>query len=444
MKRTLLLLLAVSLIMSAFMFSEVCNQASKMYTPQGEVINPVPSVTDVSNWSVNSYQVLLNGHPFFAKGVCYQPVPVNEHPNNSPNGDYFTNNYAYIYNADLDRMHQIGINSLKIYSWYPDKDHSDFLNACVSRGIYVIVGYYMPPGTIIGEYKAKLELFQTLARMTASHPAIMGYMLGNENVGGDVNNPSFWNNYNSIAAALKTIAPNKLTFTGLVDDGMISVKAGNNYMSSLDVWGINVFRGEHLGDFYSTYQSASHKPCMVTELGFPSSIRDGNGDGQPMPDNGEVTAEYIKTVVEEVDGESSVDHPEDPVAGVYIFEWNDEWWKQACPSALHSCGQNCTAAPNTHDYACPQFWAPSTNYPAKTVVVHCSGNTRHFYTSKTDHTSGNFDSDMSSGKWQEVGADCYKVDAFPGKYWDEEWFGIYTADRQPRHAVNVLHEEWGN
>jgi exo-beta-1,3-glucanase (GH17 family) len=345
-----------------------------------------PAYYDVTNWTISGRQILKDGKPFFAKGVGYQPTPVGENPARSPNGDYFTSNYAGIYKPDLDKMYAMGVNSLRIYSWYPDKDHTDFLNYAYSKGIYVIIGYYMPPGTIVGNFNEKLGLFKQLAENTKTHPGIMGYQLGNENVGGDINNPTYWNNLNAIASALKSIAPNKIVTTGLVDDGENTVRAGDKYMTSLDVWGINIFRGKTLGPFYPDYLKASKKPVLITELGFPCTIRT-NGVPAMMPDNSQAVADYVETVMEEINENSSDDEPDDPVAGVYYFMFSDEWWKQVCP-ACYSNGP-CACADNTHDFT------------------------------KENHTAN-----------------------FPGGWWDEEWFGLYTADGSPRKAVDVLKEMW--
>ncbi len=348
-------------------------------------------ITDVSNFTVDGRQVKLNGKPIYFKGMGYQPVPVGQHPNDPPNGDYFTSNYASIYKPDIDRMRQMGVNAIKIYSWYPDKDHSDFLNYAYNGNnnpIFVAVGYFMPPGTVISQFNEKLALFKTLAQKTFTHPAIIGYMLGNENVGGDRNNPTFWTNLNKISEALKSIAPNKLTFTGLVDDGMLSVKAGNNYMTSLDVWGINIFRGKTLGNFYDTYENASRKPVFITELGFPSTIRE-NGVPKAMPDNGEDAADYTEDVLEEVEKNRSDKDKSDVVAGVFWFMFCDEWWKQECPACWHPNNQPCSCSKSTHDF--------------------------------------------TSAK---------PTDSFPGKYWDEEWFGVYTADRQARKLVDAIKDVW--
>lgn len=87
----------------------------------------------------------------------------------------------------------------------------------------------------------------------------------------------------------KSNSSQQATFTGLVDDGMKSVRAGNSYMTSLDVWGINVFRGKTLGDFYRHMRMHPLSLSTVTELGFPATIRT-NGVPAVMPDNAEDVA----------------------------------------------------------------------------------------------------------------------------------------------------------
>jgi exo-beta-1,3-glucanase (GH17 family) len=377
MKRSIFVLLPVLLLALAFRTGNETSEKQTVITPQ---------FFETTNWTVDGRQIKLNGKPFFAKGVGYQPTPVGENPARSPNGDYFTSNYSNIYKGDIDKMADMGVNCIKIYSWFPDKDHSDFLDYAYKKGIYVLVGYYSPNADLKNNFNTIKSQFETLARNTATHPGMMGYQLGNENVGGDAQNPDFWGLYNQIAAALKSIAPSKIVTTGLVDDGMISVRYGNTYMTSLDAWGINVFRGKSLGDFYKTYTDASRKPVLITEIGFPNTVRT-NGVPAAMPNNGEATADYVDDVMDEINDNSSDDEPNDPVAGVYYFMWSDEWWKQNCPA----CWSNgpCACSDNTHDYT----------------------------------------KDNSSG-------------AFPGGWWDEEWFGLYTADRQARKTVDVLKSKW--
>jgi hypothetical protein len=347
------------------------------------------SITAVNNFTVSGRRVLLNGQPFYAKGVGYQPIPRGEEPKNYPNGDYFTSNYSYIYKPDLERMRAMGVNMIKIYSWYPDHDHSDFLKECWNNGvdpIYVGVGYFLEAGAVIRLKNEYINQFKILAQNTYTNPAIMGYMIGNEtNNEDDINNPRYWAALNEMAGAIKAITTNKITFIAEVDDGMRTVIKGNSQFPNLDVWGINVFRGRSLTDIYTSFQSATTKPLFITEIGFSSTIRE-NGVPQPMPDNGQGVAFYAKLLLTEIGKNRSIDDPSRVVAGTIWFMFCDEWWKQNCPQ----CYNNIPCTPNNHDYS---------NVP-----------------------NGNF----------------------PGGWDDQEWFGLYTIERSPREAVTVIKSFWKN
>ena len=381
MKKILIILPLIIIL-----FSLACDNGNNHVTVPG---SPTP---DTTKFTASGRQILLNGNPVYFKGMCYQPTPVGASPNVYPNGDYYTSTYENIYEPDIDKMREMGVNAIKIYSWYPNADHEEFLNYCYNGNndpIYVAVGYFMPAGTVISEFDIKLNSFIDLARKTKDHPAILGYMLGNENVGSDINNPDFWNKLNQISDTLKEIAPNKLTFTAFVDNSMNSIIAGRNYMTSLDVWGINTFRGRSLGDLYSTFAAATDKPLFITELGFPSSVRT-NGVPHPMPDNGAAVGEYAGDVLREIELYRSDLNSTEVVAGVFWFIFSDEWWKQECPACWSPNGQPCVCTDSSHDFSKTASYSP-----------------------------------------------------FPGGWWDEEWFGLYTAEnRTPRAAVDTIKTIW--
>jgi len=339
--------LLLSLLLFAFNFSnEAKHAAQSMQQSFGDLRI---ENTAADNFTVLGRQVLLNGQPFYAKGVGYQPIPVGEKPEDYPNGDYFTSNYAYIYKPDVDKMRAMGVNMIKIYSWYPDHDHNDFLNYCYNGGvnpIYVGVGYYIEAGAVISKKNVYIEQFKLLAQNTYQHPAIMGYMIGNEtNNEDDINNPKYWSALNEMAGAIKAITTNKITFIANVDDGMNTVRKGDSQFSNLDVWGINVFRGRSLGNLYSTYASASSRPLFITEIGFSSTIRENN-EPKPMPNNGQGVADYASSLLEEIKGNISAINKTKVVAGTMWFMFCDEWWKQNCPR----CWNNIPCSPSVHNF----------------------------------------------------------------------------------------------
>jgi hypothetical protein len=44
------------------------------------------------------------------KGIAYSPVPAGESVDNYPHGDYFTEDYAYLWSRDLPQLKANGIS----------------------------------------------------------------------------------------------------------------------------------------------------------------------------------------------------------------------------------------------------------------------------------------------------------------------------------------------
>lgn len=72
-------------------------------------------------------QLYIDGKATILRGVCYSPVPINESVYFSPYGDYFTNDYSFLWLRDLPLIKAMGANILRVYGWLPENDHSDFL-----------------------------------------------------------------------------------------------------------------------------------------------------------------------------------------------------------------------------------------------------------------------------------------------------------------------------
>ena len=71
---------------------------------------------------VQGRQLIVNNKPFLVKGICYSPVPINASVYWDPLGDYFTEEYSYIWLRDLPLMKAMGANVVRIYGWDSDKD----------------------------------------------------------------------------------------------------------------------------------------------------------------------------------------------------------------------------------------------------------------------------------------------------------------------------------
>merc|ERR1740136_86858 len=78
---------------------------------------------------VQGRQLIVNNKAFMVQGICYSPVPVNASVYWDPLGDYFTEEYSYIWLRDLPLMKAMGTNVVRIYGWDADRDHTPFLDA---------------------------------------------------------------------------------------------------------------------------------------------------------------------------------------------------------------------------------------------------------------------------------------------------------------------------
>ena len=175
--------------------------------------------------------------------------------------------------------------------------------------------------------RANLEHMAAVAAKYGNHPAIMGFVVGNENNNAVTReNCMYWQWVDDVAKAVKQAAPNKLSSTTVVDDSMETPKAAMrcNSLPNLDVWGINSYRGNTANGFdnlFDTYNAVSTKPLLITEFGCPGTTHTAQGEIVNMPQNAKDQADYMRSHWNDIAAHAS------SCSGGYIFEWTDEWWK---------------------------------------------------------------------------------------------------------------------
>ncbi|MFV0337548.1 MAG: hypothetical protein ACK5LK_04805 [Chthoniobacterales bacterium] len=161
----------------------------------------------------SGFKLQIGGQNFAIEGVNYSPVPTGQHPGSVPYGDYFTSNYANVWNYDIEQMRATGVNAIKLYGGDPGanagapgsggnwKPFLDKLYNGGDRPIYVIMTSYVQGGDItagganFNNYKTQ---WTNLVASTVNHPAVLGYVLGNEIMAGQTGNAAFWNNYGDL------------------------------------------------------------------------------------------------------------------------------------------------------------------------------------------------------------------------------------------------------
>ncbi|KAF1784648.1 Glycoside hydrolase superfamily [Phytophthora cactorum] len=80
----------------------------------------------------------VSGDYFAIRGVNYYPRP-NTGPLDKNNLDLFSNDFKHIWQRDVPQFAALEANVIRLYAVDPDVDHTDFMCALQSEGIYVVV-----------------------------------------------------------------------------------------------------------------------------------------------------------------------------------------------------------------------------------------------------------------------------------------------------------------
>jgi hypothetical protein len=299
-----------------------------------------------STFTVQNRKILLDGSEFFAKGVCYSPVPIGATADTPPGGDFFSDFWEPLFTRDLSALQNMGCNSVRLYMvspWATPWDsstarqyHTKFMDACAEKGIYVWLAYPMTPDQAMSSKdRPRIEQgYQLLCEELGAHPALIGFTIGNETDNNNTApNPDFWAWMDGLAEKVKGWAPGKLTKCAVHDvptiiDDMINVGKG---VPHLDVIGLNSYRGTKSAGFDTMFTDYDAKfkaaglpdrPFLVTEFGCPASTRQ-NAKPVELPDNALAQADYIEAHWRDIVRH----HGLNLCSGGYLFEWSDEWWK---------------------------------------------------------------------------------------------------------------------
>ncbi len=304
--------------------------------------------------TVSGRQILVGGAAFQVRGVCYAPTPVGGAGDAVPYGDYFTANHQAIYARDLPQIRRMGGNCVRIYGWEPAADHSGFFDAAYNGGqrpIYVLLNRWIDPLTDwsnTAAVNAVAAAWVTLVTNVMHHPAVLGYLLGNELNWSEANrqNPAFWAALNRIAGAIRQHDTNHLISTALGDvDLPGSISSFDAIMTNFNVWCLQVYRGDSFGTLFTDYAAASAKPLLVTEFGMDAYDRRIAAE---YADNAGAQADFVVSLCNELSANAPA------VSGGCVFEWADEWWKSGSATIHNVDGWATGAFPD--GWADEEWW----------------------------------------------------------------------------------------
>lgn len=315
---------------------------------------------------------------FLIKGVAYSPAPIGANNKEGPAfGDYFWDtpggflDWDRVWKRDLENIRMKGFNAVRVYSLIANpifdngaipspadiaadpelrvREHKKFLDAAWNNGvnpIYVLAGIPTPDKLWkesqfrSGSNAAVIEFwdnnFTASLNQLKDHPAIIGFTMFNEQGGADDYQGSgakhYWSQVQKYSQRAKQIAPDKLigwAFFDNPDFARNTVAYRREYAKSIDFYGMNAFQPVRvsgaLDPWQKSIQGDTARPVFMTEFGIPATGR--------RNDSKDPSAFYADdtTVKKAADSMARMlpllfQHP--AVAGVFYFEWSDEWWKQ--------------------------------------------------------------------------------------------------------------------
>jgi Glucanosyltransferase len=371
--------------------------------------------------------------PFRITAVCYSPCPIGASNSAAPAiGDWFWDSYDGVTNwegtwsNDLPNIAALGANLIRVYCFLDQQlvspppttptifTHTDFLDACLQNGLYVLVGIPLPQWMFcLGEDSPVPDfdrawwtdrLRNTVAQV-AAHPAVFGFTIANEVDNGSVDTYSsdsakakyWWGVVEEMAAIAKEIAPGKLIGIANHDDTGICANCAGEMAActAIDFWGVNtyqptsfasVFGGDSYTTGYALLSGAALKPVVLTEYGFPSTSRLTADTLNPQNIYSDATTQ--QNVASVLNTMLPLAYAQLLNMGVCYFEYCDEWWNQS--------GYSITAG-----FTCPDATG-------------------------ADAPDGGAGADLAPPDiytWYGGPPAC----GFPNYYWDNDGFGVYSV-----------------
>ena len=371
------------------------------------------------------------------KGMNYSPLPIGALPGNPPYGDYFVLEYSNVWTPDLTSMRAAGVNAIKLYAGNPGLNAGNpgtagnwkaFLDACYNDGtnpIYVVMFSYVQGDVIAAggaDYDQYVTDYKNMVSSTVTHPAILGYCVGNEIFGGDVtSNAQFWANYGALLNAAKAtgksqgVTPFLMTATNdnyTPADAWPAINLGeaSGQLNSLDAWGINIYRGPLFGgagnSAFLQYKQLmtdlnKTKPMILGEWGTPHSTRPASDPPVQPGYYGAMGTAAVAPINLDTIPQNQMGPNQPYFAATTTSEFLTTQWQTIKANIGAGTNQVCVGG-FIFDW-CDEYWKAQPNNPNPTVQL------------------GGPDQNFQGG-------------AFAGGYWDEAWFGITSAVDQSQYG----------
>lgn len=343
----------------------------------------------------------VNETPWEIRGIAWGPygASLTERPPGDPANPKTTtpipDSILATYAAnDINKMAAANINTVRTYQPFDPNGAQGkvVLDLMHAKGMKVAM-------TLAVQINDTPAAAVAVVNKYREHEAILLWIVGNEL---DLNclyttpcDSAAVNKVNEIVNAVRNADTEHPVAVGLSDGAN---EAYRGQFTNANLFALNVYRGRSFGNLFTNWAG---KPFFLAEYGIDAWDVACGGINEAKQ------ADFLDALTIEIQNNSSAQDANKKCIGGCPFEWNDEWWKNTVPENQFctNCGGTCTDSAGI---------APNDDPVNHKLFGRC---------------------------WQDP------VDpsaAVHDRCFNEQWWGIVTAQRQPRAAYAKLQARYAN
>lgn len=275
---------------------------------------------------VRGRQLLVEGKPYLIKGVCWSPTSIGG------GLDYESRRAEFAEWREKDLGLISAMNANTVYTFLDfgtDASAMETLDNLQRHGLKAIV-------TVDLDGTRQLERIREIVTKYKNHPTILMWAIGNE-----WNINLYHQRFPSLMAAAQATEEAARLVKSLDDRHPVASILGeivikdqpvaiptvvNEIAPSVEVWGLNIYRGDNFGDLFDYWKSFSSKPIFISEFGT-DSYRSASWWPVKGRADEEMQSAFDLSLWKHLSANLSACNAENAALGGAVFEWVDEWWK---------------------------------------------------------------------------------------------------------------------
>ena len=269
---------------------------------------------------------LAPARPFTIKGVCWSPASRDTVDERWARQREF----GKWYKRDLELIAAMRANAVYVFIDFAEGPVSkQILDQLYHSGIMAIV-------TVDLDGTNDLERIKYIVPQYRDHPAILMWAIGNE-----WNINLYHHKFSDLRSAAEATEQAARLIKSLDSAHPVASIYGeikipnqtvstseivNSIAASVDLWGLNIYRGDTFGTLFDEWRAISEKPIFISEFGTDSFRTKKYWPVKGVVDE-QMQAEFMQRLWGSLQNELDRGHGNSIALGGTVFEWVDEWWK---------------------------------------------------------------------------------------------------------------------